>query len=60
MTDKQEILKTLEGLPEQASIEDAMERLYLLYKIRRGLAQADSGQKVTQAEARERMSRWLK
>lgn len=36
-----------------------MERLYLLYKIERGIAQADSGQKVSQEEARKRMAKWL-
>ena len=46
-------------LPDDASIEEAMERLYLLYKIERGIGQADAGQKVTQAEARARMGKWL-
>jgi hypothetical protein len=36
-----------------------MERLYLLYKIDRGIAQADAGQKVSQEEARTRMAQWL-
>ncbi len=59
MTTKQEIMKALGDLPDDASLEDAMERLYLLYKIERGLAQADTGQKVSQEEARRRMTQWL-
>ena len=43
MKTKQQILKAIEDLPEDASIEDSLERLYLLYKIQRGLRQADRG-----------------
>jgi hypothetical protein len=46
-------------LPEDASIEDAMERLYLLLKVEKGIEQADRGQKLSQSEARARMSKWL-
>jgi predicted transcriptional regulator len=59
MTTKAQILHAIEALPDGANIEDALERLYLLFKIERGLAEADSGQMVTQEEARKRMARWL-
>ena len=59
MTLKAQMLKAIQELPEDASIEDAMERLYLLYKVQRGIDQADAGQKVSQEEARRRMARWL-
>jgi len=57
---KQQILKAIEQMPDDASVEDALERLYLLYKIERGLQQADRGELLTQEEARQRMARWLK
>jgi predicted transcriptional regulator len=57
---KQAILKAIQELPEDASIEDALDRLYLLYKVERGLRQADRGELVSQGEARRRMARWLK
>jgi predicted transcriptional regulator len=60
METKQDILKAIERLPDDASIEDALERLYLLYKVERGLRQADRGQLISQAEARRRMARWFK
>ena len=60
METKQQIIKALEHLPEDASIEDALERLYLLYKIERGLRQADDGELISQEEARQRMAKWLK
>jgi elongation factor P--beta-lysine ligase len=37
MGTKQQILKAIEELPENAGIEDALDRLYLLYKVERGL-----------------------
>jgi hypothetical protein len=59
MTKKSRILEPLADLPEDAEVEDAIERLYLLYKIEKGVEQADRGEKVTQEEARARMARWL-
>ena len=59
MTTKQQILHAMAELPEEANIEDAVERLHLLFKIERGLAQAEAGKTVTQEEARARMARWL-
>jgi hypothetical protein len=60
METKQDILKAIERLPDDASIEDALDRLYLLYKVERGLSQADRGELIGQDEARRRMARWLK
>ena len=56
---KREILEALADLPEDAGIEEAMERLYLLYKVERGLKQVEDGKTVSQAEARARMQKWL-
>jgi len=60
MGSKQQILKAIDELPDDASVEDALERLYLLYKIERGLRQAENGELLTQEEARQRMAKWLK
>ena len=57
---KQEMLKAIEELPNDASLEDGIERLYLIRKIKRGISQADNGKLVTQDEARRRMEEWLK
>ena len=60
MGSKQQILKAIEELPDDASVEDAIDRLYLLYKIDKGIRQADRGELVSQDEARQRMAKWLK
>ncbi|GLC24639.1 hypothetical protein [Roseisolibacter agri] len=46
-TAKQLALRALEQLPEDATLEDAMERLYFLEKIERGRAEARAGRTVT-------------
>ncbi|MEW6097482.1 MAG: hypothetical protein AB1567_13335 [bacterium] len=58
--DKEKIIDSLRDLPEKVIIEDAMERLYLLAKIEKGIAQADEGQCITHEEAKEKMKKWLK
>lgn len=58
-TTKEKVLKAIRELPDEMTIEDAMERLYFLYKIEKGLQQANSGQKITHKEAKERLRKWL-
>ena len=60
MTIRDKVIQAVQDLPEDASVEDAMERLLLLAKIERGLQQADSGQTLSHAQAKERMAKWQK
>ena len=60
MIAKEQAVKAIQDLPQNASIEDAMERLYLMFKVDRGIKQADAGQKISQEEAKKKMERWLK
>lgn len=60
MTAKQQILQAIQQLPEDADFEQAMERLYLLFKVQRGLTQADAGRVVSQDEVERRVAEWLK
>lgn len=39
---KTEIVRAIQDLPDDATVEDAMERLYFLAKIERGLEQSES------------------
>jgi len=57
---KQQKLKAIEDLPDDAEVEDDLDRLYLLYKVERGLRQSDRGDLLSQQEVRERMAKWLK
>ena len=54
-TVKEKVLKAVEALPADATYENAMERLYVLYKVERGLRQIDDGEGIPHAEAKKRI-----
>lgn len=60
MTVKEKILNAVEQLPSETTYEEAMDRLFLLYKVEKGLSQVTQGQTLTQDEAKRRMRKWLK
>ena len=60
MTTKQKVIRAVQTLPQNASFEDAMERLFFLAKIEKGLQQADSGQTIAHKEVKQKMKQWLK
>ena len=54
---KQKIREAIEKLPAAATLEDAIERLVLLAKTERGLAELDAGQEIDHTEAKRRLLR---
>ena len=54
---KSEIVRAIQDLPEDATVEDAMERLYFLAKIERGLVQSESDQTISPEEIKARFLR---
>jgi predicted transcriptional regulator len=52
---KDRVLDIVRDLPEDATVEDAMERLYFLAKIEEGERQADAGETVSHEEAKRRI-----
>ena len=52
---KERVLDAVRDLPEDTTVEEAMERLYFLAKIEEGLRQADAGETVSHQEARQRI-----
>ena len=52
---KQRALEAVKQLPEDASLEDAMERLYVLEAIERGRADVAAGRVISHDEARRRL-----
>jgi hypothetical protein len=57
---KQEIIEALQKLPDDATYEDAIERLYFLQKLERRLGRADAGHTIPHEEAKKRIAKWLK
>ena len=52
---KQLLREAVERLPDDATVEDAMERLYFLAKVARGIDAADRGDVVSHDEVRRRV-----
>ena len=56
-TTKAKIIRTVEELPEDATIEDAIERLVFLHKIEVGLKQVEEKKTVPLDEVEARLKR---
>ncbi len=55
-TPKQRARHAVDGLPDDASLEDAIERLAFLADIERGIADADAGRTVSHESVLERFA----
>ena len=53
ITEKQRAIEALQALPDQATIEDAIERLCFIAKIEEGLRQSDARQLVSHDEIKK-------
>jgi predicted transcriptional regulator len=52
---KERLLDAVRGLPEDATVEDAMEQFYFLAKVDEGLRQVDAGETMSHEEAKRRI-----
>jgi predicted transcriptional regulator len=52
---KERVIDAVRDLPEDATVEDAMERLYFLAKVEEGLRQAEADETVSHEEAKRRI-----
>lgn len=55
---KDRVRRAVEELPANASFEDAMERLYILYKVEQGQRQLDAGQGIPHEDVQKRLKKW--
>lgn len=56
---KEDVIELIRRLPDNVTLPDIMEELYVRQKIERGLTQLDNGQGMTTDEAKQRLRRWL-
>lgn len=56
MTEKQRALEAVQHLPDDATLEDAIERLCFIAKVQKGLGQLDRGQGIPHDEAKRRIA----
>ena len=52
---KDRVLEAVRELPDDATVEDVMERLYFLAKVQKGLQEAEAGKTVSHEEAKRRL-----
>jgi hypothetical protein len=55
MDTKEPVLEAVRNLPDEAAVEDAVERLRLLAKIGRGIEQADKGETISHDQLKQRL-----
>ena len=64
MTAKEEIIQLMQELPDESDVEDtiaeAMDRLYLLYRVERGDRQIAEGKGIPHEEVRQLLAKWRK
>ena len=58
-TAKQDVRRVLDGLPEEASLEDIQYHLYVLQHIERSGEDVEAGRVLPQDEVEQRLARWL-
>jgi len=56
-TTKDRVLDAVRKLPPDATIEQAMERLYFIAKVEEGLRQADAGETLDHEAVKQRFSK---
>ena len=59
MSIKGEVIKLIQELPEDATMEDILYKLYVRAKIEEGLNELNEGQGIPHKEAMEKISKWL-
>ena len=60
MLDKQQVIESIQQLPEQFSIDELIERVIVLEKIERGLMQSQKGETVPDSDLEKtKLSKWL-
>jgi predicted transcriptional regulator len=54
-TSREKILEALQDLPDDATVDDAIERLIFLARIDAGLAELDAGKGIPHEEVKRRL-----
>lgn len=56
---KQKIIKMIQSLPEEVTLDDIMAALYFRLQVDAGLKELNEGKGVSQEKVEKRMSKWL-
>jgi predicted transcriptional regulator len=56
---KELVRRALDNLPDDVTMPEVIDRLYLLYDIQLGLEDIEAGRVVSHEEAKQRFAKWL-
>jgi predicted transcriptional regulator len=59
MSIKSDVIKLIQELPEDVTIEDILYKLYVRARIEEGLNEINEGNGIPHDEVMEKVSRWL-
>ena len=60
MTQKEQIVKIIEKLPDDVTVSDVIAELYFKQQVDAGLKELDEGKGVSHLMVKEQMAKWLK
>ena len=60
MITKAQLITTLEGLPENLSIDLIIDKMIFIEKVQRGLDDSKAGRIFTKDQAKRKLKKWLK
>jgi hypothetical protein len=60
MLTKKQVIKTMKEMPNEFSIDEAMDKLIVLNKIEKARKEISEGKGLTTAQAKKQLQRWLK
>jgi len=55
---KQKVIDSIEKLPENASLDDIIERIYFIHKIEVGLKQSEQGDVISYKDVLKKIEKW--
>lgn len=56
---KEQVIKLVEMLPDEVTVDDIMRELYFKIQVDQGLQELDEGMGIPHEEVERRLSRWL-
>lgn len=59
MSSKHDVIKFVQELPEDVTMEDILYKLYVRARIEEGIKELDEGKGISHEDAMERISEWL-
>ena len=59
MTAKEEILELMKQIPDDLTVDEALEQLQLLYDVHQGLQETERGETVPHQKAKKMIEKWL-